>query len=90
MADAWWSGDIAELLAGEPETIVQRLATRLVETHYLNRDTQLHAWRQKVDATAIATLLKNPLSLRRSRHCIGSAVFLRRKASAVRSAPMSS
>ncbi len=38
MANAWWSGDIAELLATEPELIVQRLATRLVETHYLNRD----------------------------------------------------
>ncbi len=46
--EAWWSGDVAELLASEPETIVQRLALRLVETHYLNRDTQLHAWRQQI------------------------------------------
>lgn len=32
---AWWSGDVAELLATEPEAIVQRLAVRLVETHHL-------------------------------------------------------
>jgi len=46
--EAWWSGDVAELLVSDPETIVQRLAVRLVETHYLNRDTQLHAWRQQI------------------------------------------
>jgi hypothetical protein len=45
---AWWSGDAAELLTSEPEAIVQRLALRLVETHHLNRDTQLHAWRQQI------------------------------------------
>ena len=45
---AWWSGDVADLLASEPEAIVQRLAVRLVETHHLNRDTQLHAWRQQI------------------------------------------
>ena len=27
---------------------MQRLAVRLVETHHLNRDTQLHAWRQQI------------------------------------------
>jgi hypothetical protein len=46
--EAWWSDDVAELLASEPESIVQRLALRLVETHYVNRDTQLHAWRQQI------------------------------------------
>jgi hypothetical protein len=46
--EAWWSGYIAELLTSEPESIVQRLAVRLVETHHLNRDTQLHAWRQQI------------------------------------------
>jgi hypothetical protein len=45
---AWWSGYVAELLTSEPEAIVQRLALRLVETHHLNRDTQLHAWRQQI------------------------------------------
>jgi hypothetical protein len=39
---------VAELLAAEPEAIVQRLTVRLVETHYLNRETQLHAWRQQI------------------------------------------
>jgi hypothetical protein len=45
---AWWSGEAAELFASAPESIVQRLALRLVETHHLNRDTQLHAWRQQI------------------------------------------
>ena len=57
MASAWWSGDAAELLASEPETIVQRLAVRLVETHYLNRDTQIHAWRQQI--ILLRTALRN-------------------------------
>jgi hypothetical protein len=47
--EAWWSGDVVDLLTSDPETIVQRLALRLVETHHLNRDTQLHAWRQQID-----------------------------------------
>jgi hypothetical protein len=29
---AWWSGDVAELVANEPETIVQRLAVRLADS----------------------------------------------------------
>ena len=45
---AWWSGDAADLLADAPEPIVERLALRLVETHHLNRDTQLLAWRQQI------------------------------------------
>ena len=57
MANAWWSGDVAELLASEPERIVQRLAVRLVETHYLNRDTQLYAWRQQI--TLLQAALRN-------------------------------
>ena len=46
--EAWWSGDVAELLANDPESIVQRLAVRLVETHHLNHDTQIRAWRQQI------------------------------------------
>jgi len=53
---AWWSGNAAELLASEPEAIVQRLAVRLVETHHLNRDTQLYAWRQQI--TLLRTALR--------------------------------
>jgi hypothetical protein len=45
---AWWSGDVAALLASEPEAVVQRLALRLVEMHHLNRETQLRAWRQEI------------------------------------------
>ena len=45
---AWWTGDVAELLANDPETVVQRLAVRLVETHHLNHDTQIRAWRQQI------------------------------------------
>ena len=45
---AWWSGDPAYFLASEPEHIVQRVAVRLIETHHLNRETQLQAWRQQV------------------------------------------
>lgn len=36
---AWWSGNVAELLASEPEAIVQRMTMRLVETHHLNLET---------------------------------------------------
>jgi hypothetical protein len=45
---AWWSGDLTTLLAAAPETIVQRLAVRLVETHHLNHAAQLTAWREQV------------------------------------------
>lgn len=46
--NAWWSGDIGELLTANEEAIVQRLALRLVETHYLNHDAQVRAWREQV------------------------------------------
>jgi hypothetical protein len=52
--EAWWSGSVAELLASESQAIVQRLAVRLVETHYLNRDTQLRAWREQVTLLQVA------------------------------------
>ncbi|HSU06531.1 MAG TPA: DNA/RNA helicase domain-containing protein [Acetobacteraceae bacterium] len=45
---AWWTGTAAELIASAPEMIVQRLALRLVETHPLNRDTQVRAWREQI------------------------------------------
>jgi hypothetical protein len=46
--NAWWSGTAAELLAHEPEAIVQRLALRLVETHTINHDVQLRSWREEL------------------------------------------
>jgi hypothetical protein len=40
---AWWSANLADFLAREPEQIVGGLATRLVEAHSINRDTQVRA-----------------------------------------------
>lgn len=45
---AWWSATRDDFLACEPETIVGVLSTRLVETHPLNRATQLQAWRTEI------------------------------------------
>ena len=46
---AWWSADLADFLSCEPEAIVGALSTRLVETHPLNRATQVHAWRAQIE-----------------------------------------
>jgi hypothetical protein len=46
---AWWSGDAATLRRADPEAIVAHLARRLIETHALNRESQLRAWRREVD-----------------------------------------
>src|SRR5690242_21328382 len=46
---AWWSGNLAAFLAREPEEIVGSLATRLVEAHSINRDTQIRAWRAQIE-----------------------------------------
>ncbi|MGH7040615.1 MAG: DUF2075 domain-containing protein, partial [Acetobacteraceae bacterium] len=54
MTRAWWSGTAALLCAAAPEAIVARLALRLVETHPLNRDEQVHAWREQVAVLAAA------------------------------------
>ena len=48
MSRAWWSGTVADLRAVGTETIVAHLALRLVETHRLNREEQLRAWRAQV------------------------------------------
>ena len=45
---AWWSGTLKELRECQPDRIVGQLATRLVEAHPLNRDTQLRAWRAEI------------------------------------------
>ena len=39
---------MAALLATDAEAIVQRLALRLVETHHLNRESQVRAWRAQI------------------------------------------
>lgn len=51
---AWWSGDAAALLDADAEAIVQRLALRLVETHHLNRESQIRAWRIQIVLLRIA------------------------------------
>jgi hypothetical protein len=45
---AWWSANLADFLAREPEQIVGGLATRLV-AHTINRDTQVRAWRAQIE-----------------------------------------
>ena len=45
---AWWSAPLPDFLAHSPEAIVGVLSTRLVETHPLNRATQLQAWREQI------------------------------------------
>jgi hypothetical protein len=45
---AWWSASVAEFLHCAPEAIVGALSTRLVETHPLNRATQVQAWRVQI------------------------------------------
>ena len=54
MTRAWWSGTAAEICSTPPETIVARLALRLVETHPLNRDEQVRAWRAQIAVLATA------------------------------------
>lgn len=53
---AWWSGDVAEFLFTAAETIIGALSTRAIQTHPLNRDTQLIAWRETIP------ILKNALA----------------------------
>jgi hypothetical protein len=45
---AWWSGTAAEFLQARDADILGTLAVRLVETHPLNRATQLMAWQRQV------------------------------------------
>lgn len=41
---AWWAGKVANFLHTDPNAVVAQLAVRLVETHPLNRASQLRAW----------------------------------------------
>jgi len=45
---AWWSASLAEFFVEDPEAIVGMLSTRLVETHPLNRATQVQTWREEI------------------------------------------
>ena len=51
---AWWSGTAAALRNADPEAVVARLTVRLVETHPLNREEQLRAWRAQIPVLVAA------------------------------------
>jgi len=67
---AWWSGTAAALKATPPETVIGQLARRLVETHTVNREEQIRAWRAQLPILTAAladfhdwhVLLEYPLS----------------------------
>src|SRR5690242_5087632 len=46
---AWWSANLADFLGYETEIIVGSLATRLVQAHTINRDTQIRAWCAQIE-----------------------------------------
>jgi hypothetical protein len=52
---AWWSGTLSDLRSHEPATVVGALSTRLVETHAINRETQIMASRRQIDLLRDAT-----------------------------------
>lgn len=45
---AWWSGSAADLCSLPAEVVIGCLARRLVETHMVNHDTQISAWRAQL------------------------------------------
>jgi hypothetical protein len=46
---AWWSGRAASFCQQDPVRIVDHLARRLVETHMVNHEAQIRAWRDQID-----------------------------------------
>jgi Uncharacterized conserved protein (DUF2075) len=57
---AWWSGTLGEFRSAQPAAILGTLATRLVEAHSINRETQIIAWRAQIDLLRSATSELNP------------------------------
>jgi hypothetical protein len=53
---AWWSGSLHELQSSDSVTILGMLSTRLVETHTINRETQIMAWRTQIAILRTATI----------------------------------
>jgi Uncharacterized conserved protein (DUF2075) len=53
---AWWSGTLSDLRSGDPTAILGTLSTRLVESHSINRETQIVAWRKQIDVLCAATI----------------------------------
>ncbi len=52
---AWWSGRLDEFRSAKPRVILGTLATRLVEAHSINRETQIIARRAQIDLLRSAT-----------------------------------
>jgi hypothetical protein len=52
---AWWSGSLSDIRSGDPNAILGTLSTRLVETHSINRETQIVAWREQIKILCGAT-----------------------------------
>src|ERR1700733_5537163 len=52
---AWWSGTLGEFRSAEPSAVLGILATRLVEAHSINRETQIISWRTQIDLLRSAT-----------------------------------
>jgi hypothetical protein len=57
---AWWSGSMSEFWLSDPAVILGTLSTRLVETHSINRDTQIVAWRRQLEILRCATAGLSP------------------------------
>lgn len=53
---AWWSGTLECLRLADTFAILGKLSTRLVETHSINRDTQITAWREQIELLRSATM----------------------------------
>lgn len=51
---AWWSGTAADFHTTEPIALVNHLARRLVETHIVNHEAQIRAWRDQIDILRVA------------------------------------
>jgi hypothetical protein len=52
---AWWSGSLNDIQSEDPATILGTLSTRLVETHTINREAQILAWRGQIRILREAT-----------------------------------
>jgi hypothetical protein len=52
---AWWSGTLSEFSTQGADSILQRLALKAIETHMLNHEQQVRAWRQQIEILRSAT-----------------------------------
>jgi hypothetical protein len=52
---AWWPGSLSDLRLSDPSAILGTLSTRLAETHSINRETQIVAWRKQIEVLRDAT-----------------------------------